>query len=401
MIKTANKRPVRQLPPTAVPINGRDLLGTLRPSAESYSQFKAFLAKTLAISPEACFLASSGRTVLYYLLKGLKSADPARPEVIIPAYTCPALAKVTLDLGLKPRFVDINPKTTEYESDAISAAISTRTLAIMLVHPFGIPLPFEEISVIAREFGALVIEDAAQAMGAKWDNQWVGTRGDFGLYSLGPGKPISTGGGGVVIANDPRWIPAMETWWQEVPAPSRLGNAQAWLRQIFLQAAFHPTAWWAMTRAHLHRLGNQEASWGYALRDLTASQAATGVVLFPRVDKINGQRRQRAAILNQLISSHAELNTIPVDRRAEAIYLRYPLLTTSLEKRDELFTSLWSAGIGVGRLYEKTLPAIYEPGTQHQYPGAECFARRLLTLPTHHYVDGADLETIRRILKNQ
>ena len=173
MIKTASKRPVRQLPPTAVPINGRDLLGALRPSAESYSQFKASLAKTLAISPEACFLASSGRTVLYYLLKGLKSADPARPEVIIPAYTCPALAKVTLDLGLIPRFVDINPETTEYESDAISAAISTRTLAIMLVHPFGIPLPFEEISVMAREFGALVIEDAAQAMGAKWDNQWV------------------------------------------------------------------------------------------------------------------------------------------------------------------------------------------------------------------------------------
>ena len=166
-----NKRPLRQLPPTAVPITNHDLLTGLRASTESYPQFIAALADYFAISKEAIVLASSGRTVLYYLLKGLQEANRARSQVIIPAYTCPALAKVTLDLGLQPVFVDIDPDSTQYAIDQLKESISEQTLAIMLVHPFGIPLPIEDIQAVAHEFGVTIIEDAAQAMGARRGEQ--------------------------------------------------------------------------------------------------------------------------------------------------------------------------------------------------------------------------------------
>ena len=395
---TSKRSRFRHLPPTAVPVTTRDLQAGLRTSSLTRELFRADLASYLGIKPEACKLASSGRTALYCLLQGLKLERPSRLQIVMPAYTCPAVARVAIDLKLQPIFVDLSPHSMRYKLEQLTTAVGEKTLAVVLVHPFGIPLPVDDIVALSHSAGAVVIEDAAQALGARWDGRPVGTRGDFGLFSLGPGKPISTGGGGIAIANHPGAIRTLNRGWAELPTPGSFGSAQAWIRQASFQIAFHPRGWWAATRAGLHRVGNHEASWGYAVTNLTTAQAGIGQALLPRLDEINAQRRHRAVVLAEAIKHSSSLQSINIDEGADPIFLRFPLIAESEQQRENLFSELWANGVGAGRLYEETLPAIYPTNDDVSFPGAETIAHRLLTLPTHHYVTEEDLQKISRIL---
>lgn len=408
----------RHLPPTAVPVTMSDLSAGLRSSPNALEQFRADLAAYLDITPEACQLASSGRTALYCLLQGLKLERTSRTQVIIPAYTCPAVARVAIDLDLHPTFVDLSPKTLCYNYEQLAAAVGENTLAVVLVHPFGIPLPVDDILALTHDAGAVVIEDAAQAMGARWNGRPAGTRGDFGLFSLGPGKPISTGGGGIATANHANAIPTLHHGWAQLPVQGAFGSAQAWMRLAAFQLAFHPRGWWAATRAGLHRIGNHEASWGYSVTNLTPAQARTGRALLPRLDEINAQRQRHAEKLTQALKQSTSIQSISISESADPIYLRFPLIAESKRQREQLFKEFWAAGIGAGRLYEATLPSIYavdgvgrgqdailsygdkqEATSYGSFPGAEAVAGRLLTLPTHHYVTDNDLQIMSRILE--
>ena len=394
----AKRNRFRHLPPSAVPIKAGDLAAGLRPSGQVLEQFRTDLAAYLGVQPPACQLASSGRTALYCLLQGLKSENPFRKQIIMPAYTCPAVARVALDLQLQPIYVDLSPQTLIYDQEQLRTAVNENTLAVVIVHPFGIPLPVDEIVSLAQNVGAVVIEDAAQSLGARWDGYLIGTRADFGLFSLGPGKPISTGGGGIVIANNPDNIPMLSRAWAGLSTQAFLGSMQAWLRQASFQLAFHPLGWWAATRIGLHRVGNHEASWGYKLTSLSPTQAAIGRNLLPRLEAINSRRRHNAGKMAEAVKHASSLNSIQIPEQADPIFLRFPIIAASNQQREELFAQLWSSGIGVGRLYEETLPIIFATKDEKIYPGAEIIAHQLLTLPTHHYVTEEDLQTMCRII---
>jgi len=316
----------------------------------------------------------------------------------MPAYTCPAVARVVIDLALQPVFVDISMETMDFSPGQLAAAVSADTLAVILVHPFGISLPADDAIAAAHEVGAVVIEDAAQALGATWDGKPVGTRGDYGLYSLGPGKPISTAGGGIAVTNHAENISSLNRWWSDLPAVSSAVSAAAWMRQAAFQIAFHPKGWWAATRVGLHRVGNHETSWGYSLQGLSPSQAGVGLALLPQLDDINAQRRRKAAALQEAANRSRSLQTFAISKSSESIFLRFPILVDSEEQREALFDQFWSAGIGAGRLYEKSLPSIFSTTERTSFPGAEAVASRLLTLPTHHYVTNDDMQTMHEIL---
>jgi dTDP-4-amino-4,6-dideoxygalactose transaminase len=386
---------LRQLPPTAVPINLSDLRSGLGPPPQVQAGFERALTQYLGVP--TCKLAASGRTALYLLLHGLRQAsdDPERVEVIIPAYTCPALAKVTLDAELRPRFVDISPHTMAFQGDRLEAEVSRRTLAVILVHPFGIPQRAEQVQTLAHAAGAVVIEDAAQAMGAQLGRQPAGTLGDFGLFSLGPGKPISTGGGGIVCTRDEGYGPTLEGAWQDLPRPSAATSGWTLIRLALFTLAFHPAAWWLATRLGLHRVGEHEASWGYNIRGLSDAQAGVGLRLLERLDAINRGRSDNA---HRLIDSLKELEYLHIPsptETAEPIYLRLPVLVDDEERRERLFRRLWNAGIGVGRMYQHPLPHHFpQMADGEAFPGADHVARHLLTLPTHHYLADTDVAQI-------
>jgi len=123
-------------------------------------------------------------------------------EVIVSPYTMSASATAALVYGAIPVFADIDPDTFCLSPQSVRARITPLTRAILVVDLFGHPADMDAIMAIAREHRLLVIEDAAQAPGAKLERRYAGALGDMGVYSLNYHKTIHTGEGGVVVTND-------------------------------------------------------------------------------------------------------------------------------------------------------------------------------------------------------
>jgi dTDP-4-amino-4,6-dideoxygalactose transaminase len=122
-------------------------------------------------------------------------------EVIVPPYTFIASASSVLDVGAVPVFADIDLTTINLDPQAVEAAITPRTSAIMAVHIAGRPCDMDALTEIARKHGLALIEDAAQAHGASWKGRRVGAIGDAGGFSFQASKNITAGEGGAVTTD--------------------------------------------------------------------------------------------------------------------------------------------------------------------------------------------------------
>jgi dTDP-4-amino-4,6-dideoxygalactose transaminase len=123
-------------------------------------------------------------------------------EVIVSPYTMSACATCALVYGAIPIFVDVSLATGSLDPASIEAHLSERTRAIVVVHQFGIPADMDPLLALARKHDLKIIEDCAQAHGAKYRGQYVGTFGDIGVFSLNVNKTIQVGEGAVCITND-------------------------------------------------------------------------------------------------------------------------------------------------------------------------------------------------------
>jgi dTDP-4-amino-4,6-dideoxygalactose transaminase len=130
---------------------------------------------------------------------GVGSGD----EVIVPAYTFLATASTVLEVNALPVFADIDPETYCLDPDAVEAAITPRTKAIIPVHLGGHPADMDRLCAIAARHGLRIIEDAAHAHGAVWNGKPVGSWGDAGSFSMQASKNVNSGEGGIVTTNDP------------------------------------------------------------------------------------------------------------------------------------------------------------------------------------------------------
>ena len=122
-------------------------------------------------------------------------------EVIVSPYTMSACAMAPMIYGAIPVFADVDDMGS-LDPKSIKTLVSSRTKAILVVHQFGIPAQMDEIMKIANEYNLKVIEDCAQAHGAKYRGQYVGTMGNIGVFSLNVNKTIQSGEGGVCVTND-------------------------------------------------------------------------------------------------------------------------------------------------------------------------------------------------------
>ncbi|WP_261131554.1 DegT/DnrJ/EryC1/StrS aminotransferase family protein [Bacillus sp. Marseille-Q3570] len=129
---------------------------------------------------------------------GVKPGD----EVIMPPYTFIATATAALLFGAIPVFVDVEESTLMLDIDKVESAITARTKAILPVHIAGAAADIPRLTDLARKHGLAVIEDAAQAVGAEWEDRRVGALGDLGSFSFQSGKNITAGEGGMILTND-------------------------------------------------------------------------------------------------------------------------------------------------------------------------------------------------------
>ncbi|TMV50027.1 DegT/DnrJ/EryC1/StrS family aminotransferase [Paenibacillus mesophilus] len=123
-------------------------------------------------------------------------------EVIMPPYTFIATASSALLFGAIPVFVDIEPDTLLIDPEKVEAAITSKTKAIIAVHIAGAPANLTRLRAIANKHGLRLIEDSAQAVGARWDGVGVGAQGDLGTFSFQSSKNINAGEGGIILTND-------------------------------------------------------------------------------------------------------------------------------------------------------------------------------------------------------
>ena len=142
---------------------------------------------------------SNGTTALHLALAtlGIQPGD----EVIVPSLTFVATANVVRYCGATPVFVDVEPDTWCISPEAVDAAITERTKAVIPVHLYGQPCRMDELMAVARRAGIFVIEDAAEAHGATYHGQRVGGIGDIGTFSFYGNKIITTGEGGMLVTN--------------------------------------------------------------------------------------------------------------------------------------------------------------------------------------------------------
>lgn len=177
-------------------------------------------------------------------------AEYLADEVIVSPYSMTCSASIPLHFGAKPVFADIEEDYYCLDSKSVEERITERTKAIIVVDLFGQPYNADKINEIAerkgKEYGhkIYVIEDAAQAAGAKYKGKYAGTLGDIGVYSLNVHKPIQCGEGGIVVTND-----------DELAMKLRLvmNHSEAVINDVFRQA--NKIERWAMTNVYTQLIG--------------------------------------------------------------------------------------------------------------------------------------------------
>ena len=389
---------MRHLPPTAVPVHIRDLWRGLSALGNPDSVRESFQdAFSDYIGASHCYLASSGRAGMYLILKTLRRISDRR-YVILPAYTCPTVAQAVLMAGLQVRLCDLSLGTLGMDRNALVNLIDDSVLAIIAVHPFGLPEDMPDLVALGNQKGIFIIEDAAQSLGAKLNGRRVGSFGDFSLFSLGRGKVITTGGGGVLVTSNEAYASTL----REVMDSEFYRAPESGLRSLAFLAGYrlatHPRGWWFITRSPLNPADEeQNFTEPFSVGRLSAGQAGVGLSIMPYLDNINEVRRQNA---EWMIDALKELPFVCIPERvpgADPVYLRLPVLVDDQALREYLFKKLQKNGIGVSRMYARPLSEIFADHIDRDgeaYPAAEYVAHHLLTLPTHHLMSDQDLNKV-------
>ena len=123
-------------------------------------------------------------------------------EVIMPAFTIISCAAAIIKSGAKPVLIDASDSTWNMNIDHLEAAITSKTVAIMAVHIYGLPVDMDPLIEIAQKYRLYIIEDAAELIGAKYKEKPCGSFGHISTFSFYPNKQITTGEGGMIVTND-------------------------------------------------------------------------------------------------------------------------------------------------------------------------------------------------------
>ncbi len=258
---------------------------------------------------------------------GIEEGD----EVIVPTRTFIATASAVAMLGARPVFADIDPVSGDVTAEAIAAVITPKTRAIIVVHAAGWPCDMDPIMELANEHGLRVIEDCAQAHGAKYKEQHVGTIGDVGAFSFCQDKIISTGGeGGMVVTACP------EIW------------ERAWSFKD------HGKGWDAIQNCQQQRTVFKwlHESIGTNWR-MTEMQAAIGRVALRRLPVWLKARQSHAALLDEELSNVPGIEVLTPSADVEhSYYKHYANVASEMLNdkwsRDEIVRCIQKEGVPCG-----------------------------------------------------
>jgi perosamine synthetase len=279
----------------------------------------------------------------------------AGDEVIMPTHTIISCASSVVRAGAVPVLVDSDSATWNMDVLQIENRITSRTVAIMVVHIFGLPVDMDPILEIARRRGIYVIEDTAQMIGQEYKGVPCGSFGDISTFSFYPNKHITTGEGGMVVTNDPA-----------------LAERCRSLRNL----CFKPEK----------RFVHEELGWNYRMTNI---QAALGVAQLERLDQFVDKKRTAGRRYRELLSSLPSIQ-MPQETTeyAENIYWVFGVIISDSIPfaADEAMRRLAQMGVGTRPFFWPIheQPVFNKLGMYagEHYPIAEKMGRRGFYLPS-------------------
>jgi dTDP-4-amino-4,6-dideoxygalactose transaminase len=354
---------------------------------------------------EHAAVASYGRMAFYYLLQALNL--PHGSEIIFPALTFWAVPEMARLAGCKPVFVDVDPLTFNIDPHQIKAAITAQTRAIVPTHLYGRPCNMTAIMEIADAQDLIVIEDCAQAAGARHRGRLVGTFGDASFFSFQMLKGINTYGGGMVLTNNSLLNTRVRAQTAAEPLPSPADVALRFVGGFVSRIGISPkwfTFWGFPIQACASIFGNFDLSkfiWEQIrpLHPLPRSyrqqyanvQALVGMRALAQLDEFNSQSRAHAHAYAQGLVDCQSLRTPDADLSDESVYYQYCVYVSEADKASR-------RAIRKGVDFETThvdvcsrLPLFREFAAD--CPGAELTAEAL-QLPVYSRLRDADVERV-------
>ncbi|MEQ9398203.1 MAG: DegT/DnrJ/EryC1/StrS family aminotransferase [Longimicrobiales bacterium] len=307
---------------------------------------------------------ASGTDALLLPLKAL-GADPGA-EVVLPAFTFFATAGAVWNAGLRPVFCDVDPDTFNVTAETVEAAWTDRTVAVIPVHLFGQMAPMADIAALARDRGAFVLEDAAQAIGARSESGMAGAVGHAGAFSFFPTKNLGAFGDGGLVATD------------DDDLADRVGK----LRVHGGRQMYH------------HELVGTNSR-------LDALQAAVLRVKLRHLDAWTAARRENACAYEGML---ADVDGIRLPVVAEGAMHVYNQFTVRARRRDDLRAYLAGRDIGSGVYYPAGLHLQecfsslgYGPG---DLPVTERLCTEVLSLPIFPELGRERLERVAEAIRD-
>ena len=380
----------RKVPPAAAPIVWNDLwhgaIGIVF-AEQSIRRLEDEIRAHFGV--RHAFLVSSGTAALTLTLMGLRSTS-RRTEVVIPAYTCFSVPAAVLKAGLRPVLCDINPSTFDFDHALLERTLNGNTLCVVAHHLFGIPSNIERVRALSRSRGIFVVEDAAQAMGVESHGRSLGTLGDVGLFSLGRGKTITCGSGGIIVTNSAQIAEAVGRRCREVAQPG-LAEVLKDFATIALMALFiRPRLYWLPAALPFLRLGQTIFPKDVSLKRLSGMKAGVLREWRTRLSESNRIRSEATAYFSQRLSIG------PVNGPAHP-YLRLPILAATPAERDRIYSLSQRRGLGLSVAYPtpiNEIPEISGAFNGQRFPSARRVAEQLLTIPVHHWLSDDDKRAI-------
>jgi perosamine synthetase len=331
-------------------------------------RFETEMAK---ICDRRCGVAVSNGSVALDIAVAALGLEP-EDEVILPTFTIISCAAAIVRAGLKPVVVDCDPITWNMTADAVEAAITSRTRAIMLVHIYGLPVDLDPILAIAHRHNLKVIEDAAEMHGQTYRGRPCGSFGDMSTFSFYPNKHITTGEGGMILTDD-----------------NLLEDRLRGLRNL----CFQPQ----------QRFIHQDLGWNARMTNL---QAALGVAQTEQLAATIAIKRHNGKLYDELLQDVALIQR-PIARTnyAESIYWVYGVVLDEQVTFDarEAIRRLSGKGIGTRPFFwcMHEQPVFRKRGwfSQDHHPNAERIARRGFYLPSGLGLTESQIERSAQALK--
>jgi dTDP-4-amino-4,6-dideoxygalactose transaminase len=298
------------------------------------------------------------------LVLALMAAEIAKgDEVITSPFTFFATAGAIARVGATPVFVDIDPATYNFDPSHLAHRITPRTRAIMPVHLFGLMAELDPVQKLAQSHSLYVIEDAAQAIGARYQGAYAGTFGDFAAFSFFPSKNLGGAGDGGLVT----------------------------VREKSLAERIRLLRVHGSSRKYFHDILGTNSR-------LDALQAAILRVKLRRLEHWTSQRRLRASYYDRLLNDFGltEFVTPPVEPPGRFhVYNQYSI---RCQDRDQLREYLKTSGVPTEVYYPLPLhlqqALQYLGGREGQFPHAEKAAREVLALPVYPELSDSQQEYV-------